>query len=205
MPHWKPANKPAGPAPMTATSTIWEEDVFGMETPGSKRVYLGAPIITHEQDKTIQIELSGQAATENLARLLARQAHPGDILALQGDLGAGKTVFARAFVRFFCGPQTEVPSPTFTLVQIYDASPASLYHFDLYRLKHAEEAFELGLDEAFADGISLIEWPERLAGLLPQKSLILTFSHGEAEEDRGLIIQAPEDWAERIQEAGIGR
>ncbi len=130
-------------------------------------------------------------------------ARRGDILALQGDLGAGKTVFARAFVRALCGPETEVPSPTFTLVQIYDSAVGQIFHFDLYRLEHAEEALELGLDEAFADGICLIEWPERLGHLLPADCLTLTLTYGTAEQDRTLDISAPGDWADRLRETAI--
>ena len=138
-----------------------------------------------------------------MARQIAKLSRPGDILALQGDLGAGKTVFARAFVRAFCGPDTEVPSPTFTLVQIYDCPDTQIYHFDLYRLEHAEEALELGLDEAFSGGISLVEWPQRLDTLLPKRCLTLTLSYGAGEQDRAVHIQAPGDWANRLQEAQI--
>ena len=113
-------------------------------------------------------------------------------------------MFARAFVRAFCGPDTEVPSPTFTLAQIYDCPAAQIYHFDLYRLEHAEEALELGLDEAFADGISLVEWPQRLGTLLPPHCLTLTLSYGAGEQDRAIHILAPGDWADRLQGAQIG-
>ena len=106
-------------------------------------------------------------------------------------------------MRALCGAETEVPSPTFTLVQIYDSASAQIYHFDLYRLEHAEESLELGLDEAFAGGISLIEWPERLGQLLPPTCLILTLAYGEGEQQRTLDIDAPEGWAERLREADL--
>ena len=87
-----------------------------------------------------------------------------------GTLGMGKSVFARAFVQKLCG-KTEVPSPTFTLVQMYDAPDFEIYHFDLYRLKSAEEIFELGIEEAMYEGVCLIEWPEKMGGYLPRKAI----------------------------------
>jgi len=126
----------------------------------------------------------------------------GDVIALKGDLGAGKTVFARAFIRALCGPQTEVPSPTFTLVQSYDRPAAeTLYHFDLYRLETPEEALELDIDDAFGDGISLIEWPERLGSLLPRGHLEVALRYGEAEQQRLCLITGAGAWVERL--AGI--
>ena len=87
----------------------------------------------------------------------------GDCVLLQGDLGAGKTAFARALIRSLAGDaQLIVPSPTFTLSQIYDLPDFALTHFDLYRLGEAEDVFDLGWDDARADGVTLVEWPERL-------------------------------------------
>ncbi|MBT4220334.1 MAG: tRNA (adenosine(37)-N6)-threonylcarbamoyltransferase complex ATPase subunit type 1 TsaE, partial [Rhodospirillaceae bacterium] len=106
---------------------------------------------------SITINLDSEDATNALAGKLAGRARIGDVLALQGDLGTGKTVFARAFIRAVCGAETEVPSPTFTLLQVYDDAETPIYHFDLYRLETSDEALELGIDDAFAEGISLIE------------------------------------------------
>src|SRR5580692_7817201 len=114
----------------------------------------------------IVVDLPDETATAALAARIAAVAAPADIIALKGDLGAGKTAFARAFIRA-CGNQDEVPSPTFTLVQVYDARPTAIWHFDLYRIRAPEEAWELGIEDAFITGISLIEWPERLRALLP--------------------------------------
>lgn len=126
------------------------------------------------------------------------------MIALQGDLGVGKTVFARAFIRALCGQLTEVPSPTFTLVQSYDSSGGeSLYHFDLYRLEDPEEALELNIDDAFADGISLIEWPQRLGDLLPRDHLQVTLRYGESEKQRQCVITGPGNWAERLAEVSL--
>lgn len=118
--------------------------------------------------------LPDMAATGRLAGRLALALAPGDIVALVGDLGAGKTELARAIIRALTGdPEAEVPSPTFTLVQTYDTLEATVWHFDLYRLETPDEALELGLEEAFEDGISLIEWPDRLGAWLPRRAAVL--------------------------------
>ncbi len=150
---------------------------------------------------TITFELADEAATEALARTIAGQALVGDRLALKGDLGAGKTVFARAFIRCLCGDDIEVPSPTFTLVQTYEARDGlPLFHFDLYRLEDPEEVLELDIDDAFAEGISLIEWPERMGYLLPRDLLEVALSYGESENQRVCVITAPEKWVPRLGE-----
>jgi tRNA threonylcarbamoyladenosine biosynthesis protein TsaE len=115
------------------------------------------------------LDLPDEAATLALGARLASSAQPGDVIALRGALGAGKTTLARGFVRALLGAATEVPSPTFTLVQTYETAKGLVWHFDLYRLEDPEEAWELGIEDAFADGISLIEWPERLGALLPPR------------------------------------
>ncbi len=114
------------------------------------------------------VDLPDEAATAAFAARISALAAVGDIIALKGDLGAGKTTFARGFIRARGGTE-EVPSPTFTLVQVYELTSAAIWHFDLYRLKSPEEAWELDIEEAFAEGISLIEWPERLGPLLPRR------------------------------------
>jgi tRNA threonylcarbamoyladenosine biosynthesis protein TsaE len=120
----------------------------------------------------ITVDLPDEKATSALAARLAAVAGPGDIIALKGDLGAGKTSFARAFIQARGGAET-VPSPTFTLVETYDLPSGAIWHFDLYRIRAPEEAWELGIEEAFHAGISLIEWPERLESLLPARHLLI--------------------------------
>lgn len=112
------------------------------------------------------IESGTEDETGVAAASLARRAVAGDVFLLQGPLGAGKSVFARAFIRALCGAGIDVPSPTFTLVQTYEAN-VPVWHFDLYRLQDPDEIFEIGWEEA-RGGIALIEWPERLGPYKPQ-------------------------------------
>ncbi|MBL6927739.1 MAG: tRNA (adenosine(37)-N6)-threonylcarbamoyltransferase complex ATPase subunit type 1 TsaE [Rhodospirillales bacterium] len=152
---------------------------------------------------TLETHLPDPSATEALGRALARIARPGDVIALWGDLGTGKTVFARAFIRTLGNPEEEVPSPTFTLVQTYDFEEGTIHHFDAYRLEQPEEAFELGIEDAFCDGISLIEWPGRLGSLLPTGRLDLELLHGEEAQSRRAVLSGPPKWLQRVKEAGV--
>jgi tRNA threonylcarbamoyladenosine biosynthesis protein TsaE len=112
-------------------------------------------------------ETSSEAETSSLAASLAAKCRAGDLFLLSGPLGAGKSVFSRAFIRALCGEETEVPSPTFTLVQNYECAKGTIWHYDLYRLEDPEEIFELGWEEAMVDGISLVEWPQKLGEFTP--------------------------------------
>ena len=146
------------------------------------------------------VDLPDEAATAALAARISALAASGDIIALKGELGAGKTSFARAFIRAR-GCAEEVPSPTFTLVQIYELGSVALWHFDLYRLKSPEEAWELGIEDAFSEAISLIEWPERLGSLLPRRRLQIEFLFGDRPEARRAVLDSGEGWQQRL--AGI--
>lgn len=107
-----------------------------------------------------------------LAARLAKKLQAGDLVTLHGTLGAGKTALARCIIRALAGFDEEVPSPTFTLVQVYDLPDFPLWHFDLYRLQEEErDILELGWEDARREGVALVEWPERLGGLLPQDRL----------------------------------
>ena len=132
----------------------------------------------------LNFDLADEVATEALAMRIAGIAQPRDVIALIGDLGTGKTAFARAFIRACCNSDEEVPSPTFTLVQTYEASDTIIYHFDLYRIKRAEDMLELGIEEAFAEGISLIEWGERLGALLPTNRLEINLFPSKSDNSR---------------------
>ncbi|WP_149539439.1 tRNA (adenosine(37)-N6)-threonylcarbamoyltransferase complex ATPase subunit type 1 TsaE [Siccirubricoccus phaeus] len=144
----------------------------------------------------ITVTLPDLAATAALAARLAPAARPGDALLLAGPLGAGKSAFARAFLRAAAGdPALEVPSPSFTLVQSYDLpGGVPAHHFDLYRLAGPAEVPELGWEEA-REGIVLVEWPERLGELAPAEALRITLSPGAAEAAR---IARLEGWPDRL-------
>lgn len=144
------------------------------------------------------VDLPDEAATARLGAALAEAARPGDVIALRGDLGTGKTALARAFVRRLTTPDEEVPSPTFTLVQTYETDSVVVWHFDLYRLRDPHETIELGIEEAFADGIALVEWPDRLGRLLPPGRLDVTLLPGGRPTARRAELVGHGAWAERI-------
>ena len=148
-------------------------------------------------DNGYNVELADEAATHALAGRLAGAARAGDVIALAGELGTGKTSFARGFVRAL-GVEDEVPSPTFTLVQTYDTPRGTVWHFDLYRLARPDDAYELGLEEAMGDGISLIEWPERLGSLLPRERLDVALATGAAPNARRATLRASPSWSARL-------
>jgi tRNA threonylcarbamoyladenosine biosynthesis protein TsaE len=145
--------------------------------------------------RTLTIALPDEAATAALGARLGDVARGGDVIALDGDLGAGKTTLARGLIRSQLGPETEAPSPTFTLVQTYPGPRFPIWHFDLYRLENPGEARELGLEEA-VDGLCLIEWPERLGRYLPSARLEVRLSL----EGSGRIARLVDfdDWSTRL-------
>ncbi|MFO1184738.1 MAG: tRNA (adenosine(37)-N6)-threonylcarbamoyltransferase complex ATPase subunit type 1 TsaE [Bauldia sp.] len=143
-------------------------------------------------------ELAGEAATARLAEDVAACLRRGDAVALRGELGAGKTAFARAVIRALANDTAvEVPSPTYTLVQTYPTSRFAVAHYDLYRLSAAGQVAELGLADALADGVVLIEWPEIASALLPASTL--TVQLDGADESRTVTLSGGADWAARIE------
>lgn len=143
------------------------------------------------------------AATGRLARRLAAVLVPGDVVALAGPLGAGKTALARALVLALADREgstvDELPSPTFTLVQTYALGEAlTVWHMDLYRLNDPEDVWELGLEEALGAAILLIEWPERLGGLLPRDRLTIALAPGPEQSVRHVSLYGHGSWAARL-------
>lgn len=156
-----------------------------------------------KSDSAPFIDLPDLAATSAFGRRLAKALRRGDVVALKGGLGAGKTTLARAIVAALAPDAEDVPSPTFTLVQTYPVTlgdgPAELWHFDLYRLERPSQVYDLGIEEALAEGVSLIEWPELAMGLLPLESVLtveLQIAKGQA---RRAVIQGGAGWRDRLR------
>jgi tRNA threonylcarbamoyladenosine biosynthesis protein TsaE len=142
----------------------------------------------------MRLILPDLAATERLAAQVAAAMRPGDAILLSGDLGAGKTAFARALLRAASDdPALDVPSPSFTLVQTYDTRHGKVHHFDLWRLDRPSALAELGWDDA-RDDIVMVEWPDRLGALTPPDALRLALELGEGETR----IVTAEGWSGRL-------
>ncbi|MDI1228861.1 MAG: tRNA (adenosine(37)-N6)-threonylcarbamoyltransferase complex ATPase subunit type 1 TsaE [bacterium] len=133
-----------------------------------------------------------------LAVRIAQILKTGDVITLTGGLGAGKTVFARALVNALAPAPEEVPSPTFTLVQVYENQSPAIWHFDLYRLEGQDEILELGWDEARRQGVAVVEWPERLGSLLPKDRLEINIEFtADSENARQVTFTPHGKWVDR--------
>lgn len=144
----------------------------------------------------VVICLPDLAATEALAARLASVAQAGDCILLEGPLGAGKTALARAFLRVAAAdPAMDVPSPSFTLVQIYDTKLGSVFHYDLWRLDGSESLAELDWEDAL-DGIVLVEWPDRLGELRPTNALTIRLHLTDGDAREATLI----GWSDRLRD-----
>ncbi len=124
-----------------------------------------------------ELILKTEKDTKKLAIKLATQIEKGSIITVSGNLGTGKTFLCRHIIRYLCGEDVKVVSPTFNLLQIYPAKNFEIYHFDLYRLKDLEEIYELGVEEAFSGyHVCLIEWPEIISNILPKNTISIKIS-----------------------------
>ena len=146
----------------------------------------------------MRMALPDEDATQAFAGRLAGQLRTHDFVGLDGVLGIGKTTCARHMIAALAGHGMEVPSPSFTLVQTYDFDRFTLWHFDLYRIETPEAVYELGFEDALADGVTLVEWPERLGPLLPAERLHVRFSQGPSADARIADIEAHGNWRERL-------
>ena len=130
------------------------------------------------------IRLDGEAATREYGHRLAEEAVPGQVIALIGDLGAGKTTLTK-YIAEGLGVTEHVQSPTFTIVREYHSGRMPLYHFDVYRIDDPDEMFEIGYEEYFyGDGLCVVEWADKIEELLPEGTRIIRLSYGGAEEER---------------------
>ena len=146
-----------------------------------------------------QFHITSLKETKNLASRFAKLLKIGDIIALEGNLGVGKTAFTRFLIQSLTKNNEEVPSPTFTLLQTYDAPDFPIYHFDLYRLEKPQDVYELGIEDAFAEGVSLIEWPNKMGHLLPLKK-VLTIKIDLQNEERDFTFSSQNpSWIERLK------
>jgi len=146
---------------------------------------------------TTTLQLTNEDDTAQLGQTLAQFSIAGDCFLLRGQIGAGKSALARAFIRALLGPDVEVPSPTFTLVQTYDHGDVEIWHADLYRLSDPQEAVELGLTDAIDNQICLIEWPELLGDMTPDDALDIQL---DVTKDAHLAtITYSENWKDRMQ------
>ncbi len=147
--------------------------------------------------KLDDVDLAGLADTAEALALVLR---PGDVVTLSGALGAGKTEFARALISSIGGEaRREVASPTFSIAQSYETARMTITHFDCYRLQSADELEELGMDDALAEGLVLIEWPERIDGLLADDRLDIRIEDGRGHDVRKLALSGQGAWSERLE------
>lgn len=144
------------------------------------------------------IHLDSDADTRALGARLGRMLRAGDVVALEGGLGAGKTTLVRGLIQALIGPEEEVPSPTYTLVQTYDAAAFPIWHFDLYRLNSPDDVLELGWDET-QEGVALVEWPDRAGSRLPRSHLMIRLEIS-GEGRAALLEPHGEGWQERLDE-----
>lgn len=149
---------------------------------------------------SFSLSLADPDATAAVAQQLGSVLGPGDTILLEGDVGAGKTHFARALIQSLLEVPEDVPSPTFTLVQTYETPRGEIWHADLYRLTPIQEIEELGLTEAFENAICLVEWPDRLGPLAPQSALTLSLSSGPGPDARALTATwSSSTWDARLR------
>lgn len=150
----------------------------------------------YKMDNTLILENKEQ--TKKIATKLAKMVNLGDIITLSGNLGAGKTSFAQYFIKSLSDLDIEVTSPTFNLLHVYQLKTIEIWHFDLYRLKNSDEVYELGIEDAFIKGVSLIEWPEIIQTILPKDRLDLRIDFSSNKDERILTWKGSSKWTELL-------
>ncbi|MFK7836974.1 MAG: tRNA (adenosine(37)-N6)-threonylcarbamoyltransferase complex ATPase subunit type 1 TsaE [Sulfitobacter sp.] len=150
-------------------------------------------------DQFATFSLPSAETSAKYAAALGQRLRGGDTILLEGDVGAGKTHFARSLILSLLDVPEDVPSPTFTLVQTYPSTRGDIWHADLYRLTSSQEIEELGLVDAFETDICLVEWPDRLGALMPTNALTLRLDPGDTLDTRVLTAQwSDQRWADRL-------
>ena len=140
----------------------------------------------------LQVTSHSEEETKNIAKSIAKELHAGDVIVLTGELGSGKTKFVEGILTYF-GIESEISSPTFTIVNEYNAKAANIYHFDVYRLESSDEFYAIGGEEYFSKGICIIEWGEKIQDALPSSYINITFERDFSNTDtRILNITLPE-------------
>ncbi len=150
-------------------------------------------------DTLLELILKTSEDTDKIAVRFGEILQAGDVVLLEGDIGAAKTHFARALIQSLQDVPEDIPSPTFTLIQTYDTQKGQIWHADLYRISNADEIEELGLVDAFGSEICLIEWPDRLGAYTPQSALLLSFS--SINDGASRLLRATSQhasWAQRL-------
>ena len=143
---------------------------------------------------SLALTLTDLSATRAFATALSRFIAPGRVFCLSGPLGAGKSEMARAMITASCGPQDDIPSPTFTLVQPYQANGGfEVWHMDLYRLETPAQVLALGVEDAFFDCCCLIEWSDKITDLLPSDQVRIDLAMGPDEGSRVVALAASPD------------
>ena len=143
------------------------------------------------------LETNSPQETFSAGRQLGEKAFPGQVITLTGDLGVGKTVFTQGLAKGL-GIEEPVNSPTFTIVQVYDEGRLPLYHFDVYRIADSDEMYEIGYEEyVYGDGVSVIEWPQLIDDILPEKRYDVTISKDYSRHDNYRKIEIQKTEAEK--------
>jgi tRNA threonylcarbamoyladenosine biosynthesis protein TsaE len=143
--------------------------------------------------------LKSEEETSELAKNISSKIKKGDIITFTGDLGSGKSFLCRHIIKSLCGRDTKVISPTFNLLQIYQAKEFEIYHFDLYRLNQLDEIYELGIEEAFSGHVCLIEWPAIISSILPKEAISIEVEIIDETMRRVRIGNSPREWYSKIQ------